>query len=664
MNVPPPPLPIQPLPEGWTEHISPIGLAYYYHAPSRTSIWLRPTLETPLLIPTDAEGDEHPIARKIMSGTGWAKIKTNRGNVFWRNAQRGVSVWEIPEELERTRKRALEEEGEEGSNKRMKVQEEEEDGEEEEGEEDGRKEEQEAREAATRWAQEEQARQEAAAAAELEAAEEEKAAAAAAAAKPAIPNLTPDEARAVFLSMLRELNISPLLPYEDALPLLVKDSRYSLLPSASERLEVFNSFCRTAASSRPASVKLSAEEEFAKLLRKEVTSTRTSWTEWRRKWRKDRRFWGWAGDREREGRFRAWLKELGERKRLEAERASREFGEMLAEQGVEGPWSEVKRRFAGDRRYDDVGSSSLREELYNAYLSSRASTSTSAPTAGASASAPAPSTKSEKHESKLERQQRALREREAQVRQELQRASHQAGESRALLGAGESEREFASLLLDAVRELDVSWAQALPALRSDPRFRGLSEGRKQQMFAEHRDQLRLRQIGALRTLFLAHAPELDTPFSALPVSLITSLPASKLGLNPRTLAKEFDTWCEEKLATARKEFDDMLRENSFVQFWGQAKKLGQASAAEAEQQGVQLEETAAYGDEEEFVSEEADGAGGLGKRAAEVGLEQVERVLRGDRRWRAWDWKREERDRWLREWMEGMKAPALSVHTA
>ena len=51
-----------------------------------------------------------------------------------------------------------------------------------------------------------------------------------------------------------------------------------------------------------------------KLLKDEVKSTRTSWTDFRRKWKKDRRFYGWAGEREREKAFREWLKELGESK--------------------------------------------------------------------------------------------------------------------------------------------------------------------------------------------------------------------------------------------------------------------------------------------------------------------------------------------------------------
>jgi transcription elongation regulator 1 len=55
------------------------------------------------------------------------------------------------------------------------------------------------------------------------------------------------------------------------------------------------------------------EEAFERFLKEEIKSTRTSWTDFRRTWKKDRRFWGWGrDDRQREKRFREYLKELGE----------------------------------------------------------------------------------------------------------------------------------------------------------------------------------------------------------------------------------------------------------------------------------------------------------------------------------------------------------------
>jgi hypothetical protein len=87
-----------------------------------------------------------------------------------------------------------------------------------------------------------------------------------------------------------------------------------------------------------------------------------SWTDFRRQWKKDRRFYGWGrDDREREKRFREFLKELGESaiceratflwantcfsgKRAEAQKAEADFFTLLRESGVASkgePWSAV-----------------------------------------------------------------------------------------------------------------------------------------------------------------------------------------------------------------------------------------------------------------------------------------------------------------------------------
>lgn len=130
-------------------------------------------------------------------------------------------------------------------------------------------------------------------------------------------------------TLLREKDINPLLPWDTSLPLFVSDPRYVLLPSVNARRDAFDEYCRDRAREiRQAKLreqeisgqvqgqsKTSDEKEaFDRLLKEEVKSTRTSWTEWRRIWKKDRRFWGWGrDDREREKRFKEWIKELGER---------------------------------------------------------------------------------------------------------------------------------------------------------------------------------------------------------------------------------------------------------------------------------------------------------------------------------------------------------------
>ena len=115
--------------------------------------------------------------------------------------------------------------------------------------------------------------------------------------------------------------MNPLHPWDLSLPLFVNDPRYVLLSSVSARKDAFDEYCRERARElRQSQVKkekvaANPKEEFERLLKDEVKSTRTSWTDFRRTWKKDRRFYGWGrDDREREKRFRDYLKELGERK--------------------------------------------------------------------------------------------------------------------------------------------------------------------------------------------------------------------------------------------------------------------------------------------------------------------------------------------------------------
>jgi len=118
---------------------------------------------------------------------------------------------------------------------------------------------------------------------------------------------------------LREKDINPLHPWDTSLPQFVGDPRYVLLPSVSARREAFDEYCRDRARElRQSTIKkergaASPKEEFEILLNAEVKSTRSTWTDFRRTWKKDRRFYGWGrDDREREKRFREFIKDLGE----------------------------------------------------------------------------------------------------------------------------------------------------------------------------------------------------------------------------------------------------------------------------------------------------------------------------------------------------------------
>ena len=181
----------------------------------------------------------------------------------------------------------------------------------------------------------------------------------------------------------------------------------------------------------------------------EVTSTRTSWDDFRSQHKKEARFREFGrDDREREKAFKAWLKELGEVKRADAKRLEAKFVELLKERctdlSADSSWSDVRRELVDDPRFVAVKSSSTKEDLFNKYLATLATTQ-----------ANEQDDAERKAREKKERAVASLREREEQVRLQKQKLDQDANRSRAEADRGSDEREFGQLLIDAVRSYEV-----------------------------------------------------------------------------------------------------------------------------------------------------------------------------------------------------------------
>jgi transcription elongation regulator 1 len=114
----------------------------------------------------------------------------------------------------------------------------------------------------------------------------------------------------------------------------------------------------------------------------------------------------------------------------------------------------VKKRFASDSRYGAINSSSYREELFTKFLESpRHQPSEPQPSPSAD-NKPAPQS-DQKTLDKAARQAASLREREEKARRDRERIERMAGRSRMEAGREEAEREFRTLLIDAVYSHEV-----------------------------------------------------------------------------------------------------------------------------------------------------------------------------------------------------------------
>lgn len=122
-----------------------------------------------------------------------------------------------------------------------------------------------------------------------------------------------------------------------------------------------------------------------------------------------------------------------------------------------------------DPRYDAVGSSSLREELFNTFLTALSSGSLSSLTQDQgpssdikhSDSALTPKVDSDR---KL-RAERALRERDEQAKTQKVRVENDIGRSKSALTHVEAETEMMSFFVDAVRDPAVSASPVFSHLR-------------------------------------------------------------------------------------------------------------------------------------------------------------------------------------------------------
>lgn len=116
-------------------------------------------------------------------------------------------------------------------------------------------------------------------------------------------------------------------------------------------------------------------------------------------------------------------------------------------------WSiQVKRLLLEDPRYDAVGSSSLREELFNTFLNALASGSLPSTSAASVPKQASPDALIGTKSDRKTRTEKALRNREERANQDRERIQKDVGRSKAALTTAESETELMNFFVDAVRE--------------------------------------------------------------------------------------------------------------------------------------------------------------------------------------------------------------------
>ncbi|EGG06796.1 uncharacterized protein MELLADRAFT_35874, partial [Melampsora larici-populina 98AG31] len=690
-----------PLPPGWTEHRAPTGQFYYYHAETQESTYVRPSMavvstSSPVTEKKKEKKKEKAKIKQPIPGTSWMKVTTTDQNTFYTNTDTKTSVWTVPDEIKDVVKKLEEEE-------RIKAEEAVRQAEQEKlanAEEARRAHEAEQKRLIELEVQKVRAEVEAEATLRglkrkpedqsnpiggqrklqklngdrdededwqrqiaeemaLEAEQEN---------KPEVPqpiqttqptvvpspmsvmlaSLSGDELKATFKAMLLEKSIDPIAPWDNELPKFVTDPRYLALSSMKERRDLFDEFCKEKLRQRRAekqvTAKLSPPEAYRSLLIEAVTSTRTHWEEFRTKYKKDPRFRNFGrDDREREKAFKSWLKELGERKRAEVLKAEADFTRFLSEKRgeleaahpklSETEWKQVREILKKDKRFDIITSNTVKEGIWKKWskqLEEQAGIASAI----------------DQEDTKKAKQEASLKAREEEVRLQRQRLDKQADITRHELGKEEAEREFRSLLIDAVRDHDVTWEETHRSLEKDPRFpqtKALSISNLKRIFSDHTASIYAKRLSALESFFQDQAPSLATSQSSLsPDQLLIITTVNRL-IDPQnrtrglqTIERYYDDWKQKKETRAREEFEEMCGESAFIDFWCRMKKSGKEDEVGKKTIGDDGEE-----EEEEEVAD-------LREMAKTIDLSEIEAVMKKDKRWIAWDHLPDQRESWMR----------------
>jgi transcription elongation regulator 1 len=174
----------------------------------------------------------------------------------------------------------------------------------------------------------------------------------------------------------------------------------------------------------------------------------------------------------------------------------------------------------------------------------------------------------------------------------------------------------------------ITWEQANQALSPDPRFNhpALSYMDKRRLFDAHIARLAGKRSNALHQLFQTHTPSLDTSFDTVYPKIIDDQIVQRLGLDVNSLEERWTAWMSGQQSDARVQFEIMLGENSFVDFWGKMRKkeVDEAAAAVKVDQGEEEEEE----DEENKQGLGDGGAADLNKLAQQIDLNEIKAVLR------------------------------------
>lgn len=626
------------LPYGWKAHVAPNGLMYYINEVAVQGTWVRPRMKDirakaekhlkPGAIPEHATKPKERAVKKVQVGDSkWYLVLTNLDNVFFYDSERKRSSWKMPKGL----REAIVDLRAELKAKR-------------EGEKEQQRKEHEEEQRRSRKRKRREEGKASSSEDEVQIPVKEKTPER----EPYRPELDEPARRAIFIDMLDECSVDPYASWELALSRIQEDDRFMALTDDKARSEAFDEFSKLKIAERKQAKSESTDplSAFKKLLKDNITR-KIYWDDFRRKHKKDRRFEGFGKtDKEREKVFREYMRDFEARKNSDPKILKRDFYALLETVNglhYDSDWRKVKRDIDHDERYQAVGSSTKREDWFYDYTRKLPR-------------------KGEEHDEDAQRREKeaqvlaSLREREDAVRRQQHQLRKEMGRSKYEALHEDAVRQFQTLLVDAIRTHNSSWEDEESQLSNDPRFQSaaLSLADKKDLFRDHQKALYDKRLSAFHSL-LDTMTSLDSSFGELEPAIKNDPRATRLSTDEEELRRLFEDYLTDKIANAKRNFEQLLKENSFVEFWGRVKRGEIALPAD--------EEVPNKAEDESDDEDAADGRVKLEKADTGTDLSEIRAVLSNDRRYTDMDPLAEEREAILQRYIRSeMRRPKVSVH--
>ncbi|RWS06816.1 hypothetical protein B4U79_04823 [Dinothrombium tinctorium] len=379
-----------------------------------------------------------------------------------------------------------------------------------------------------------------------------------------------EERIVMFRNMLIEKEVSAFSTWEKELHKIVFDPRYLLLTSK-ERKQVFDKYVKERAEEerREKRQRLKQQrDDFRKLLEESNLNSKSTFGEFTQKYSRDERFKSIEKMRDREGLFNDYISELRkkekEEKAAQREKAKQEFLELLAEKTFidrHSKWSDIKEKIRDDPRYKAFDSSTLREDTFKSYISQLPSKYDGEKNENE---------EDLKEREKQERIEASLREREKEVARELSTHLRERDKEREQHKRAEAIEHFNALLTDLIRNADISWRDAKKMLKKDHRWDvadSLDRDEREKLFNDHIDNLYKKKREKFREL-LAETKEITLSSSWRDIRRIIKEDPRypKFSSSERKCEREFREYMKDKLASAKSEFRDLLKETKIITF--------------------------------------------------------------------------------------------------